>query len=248
MISACFMICLYMGILVSSRLKNVMMQDFELFCLIPVITSCIAWGLYAYVQKKSESAKDRIIEKASISTNIKILSLFLGAASAAMVLFNPIYLRKCLLDVIVVDSTFQLGGILYYSLFLLMLMPAAKLTEKFGYYKIILWSLFSILILVLIPSSICRNFGFYFVHQILFSSLSAIFISPQFALLYKLFPKNSYHQFLYYVLGYNLCTCLAFLESKIAHKYMLHGGWCVYATSIGLCIAALYKFRKYLKI
>ncbi len=218
----------------------------KILCIFPLIATSLSWIIYRHLKNNSSPEKIVISKKSPMPFQIKILCALFGAACSTGLFYHHFFVSYYFLNVNVMDARFDLGGVLYYTLCGLFLFPAAKLCEKFELYKTTCISLGMLFILGL-------NFVFsvptpmmYLTQQILFSFFSALFIAPILAVLYRFYNthRSIYDSMLWFVLGFSVCTMLAFFEQRIAFQKGFSGiGWCVYSASVFLCLIAIYKLR-----
>ena len=219
------------------------------WAVIPVITTLLAWGIYGYLQMtslKNLSTDAAIITtkpfKIPIPLKVKTLSLLLGAACATAIFYNHTFLSHYMHDIAVIDPRFNISGVLYYSLWVLCLIPGVKLTEYFGFLKVARCSLIGLVILTFNPFFTHCPPVIYPTCQVVFAICSAFFVAPLLAVLHKLYTPypSTFHRMFWYVFGFGLCILFAFFEKTLAFQQGYSGlGWCVFSASLGLCLLAL---------
>lgn len=177
-----------------------------------------------------------------IPLKVKILSFFIGAASATAVFYNHTFLSHYMLDVVVINPQFNFSGISFYVLWAICLIPGIKLTQYFGFLKVACLSLIVMVILTFNPLFFYFPLVMYTVCQILLAIGSAFFMAPLLAGLDELYTPypSPFQRMFWYVLGFSTCILLAFFEKAFTLRYGFRGlGWCVFNASLGLCLVGL---------
>ena len=227
----------YLGLIIPISLK--------IWLMLPIITALIAWALYYYVEKISEQPK-HIVKAAKLPLKTKIQSAILGSGCATVLYYNSSFFAGYVKNVSILDPDKIFSDLKYFCLCGFLLFPCAKLTERFGFYKIGLISSAGLFVLT-IKNGVFTNSAYgYFAHKTLFAFFSSLFIAPLFALLYKFFkPHPTPYQYLvWFAFGMNFCMILAFFEKSISIQTGLNLGWWVFNISIASCFITILKLGK----
>lgn len=215
----------------------------KLWYLVSLIGTCLSWGIYHYIGKHSELKKVPKQKNFLMPLKVKILTFLFGAAGATGVFYHHYFASYYSLNIKIIDDSADLDSVTYYALCAIFLLPAAKLHEAFGLYRMLKTSLCMLFILGI-------NFVFsssdpmmYIIQQILFSFSSALYLAPILAILYKIYkdyPSVSAILF-WFILGFSMCTLLALFEQQVGLQKGF--GWCVYSASAFLCFIAVSRFN-----
>ena len=245
MISAYLVLAIFIAKFISYRLKSIQLPCLELWISLPIITTFLSLSIYWHLQKFSVHSKNELSKSQSIPSKVKILSILLGAACATGIFYNHTFLSSFLLNTSIIEPNIIFSRFSYYSLWAFFILPGAKISQRFGFYKTSLISLAILFILSIFPLLSNLTFTLYIAHQLLFAFFSAIFIAPILATLYKLFDpySDTYHHMLWFVIGFSLCIFIAFFEKDIVFQNSATNIGCyAFSTSLVLCFLVIFKF------
>ena len=222
----------------------------SLWAILPIITTCFGWGIYCYLQKISanETSATIQLESTMISKEIKILSTALGAASATAIFFNHTFLSHYHTEIVILETHFNLSGVLYYLLWFLFIIPGCMLTKQFGFFKVAQFSLGCLIFLTFNPFFSDAQPFMLIVRQVTFAICSAFFIAPMLAALHNLYEpsRSSSHKILWWTIGFSICIFIAFFEKDFSFRSgFTCFGWCVFNLSLILCLIALSLEKNY---
>ncbi len=217
---------------------------------LPVAGSFLSLGLYAYVGKylSPSMKKTQAIFKYSISSmHEKILGMFIGLACTAGIYYPHFFITPYLRDIVVVPNYTTKTQYLFYVAFGVLLLPAAKICQKFSALKIMIISLSWMLFLgVTIPFLPFSNQGF-IASLTVFAFFLAGFVTPCFVVLYQLFKnaKNMFDIIFWFTLGSLISALCLGVGGRVG--FILNfplTGMLIFSASIVMCLIGIITYNR----
>ncbi len=175
----------------------------------------------------------------------KILGMLIGVACNAGIYYPHFFITPYLRDIVVIQNYTTKNQYLFYMVFGVLLLPAAKVCQKFCALKIMTISLSWMLILgVSIPLLPFSNQGFT-VSLIVFAFFLAGFVAPSFAVLHQLFKnsKNMFDVIFWFSLGSIISSLCLGVGGRVG--FILNfplAGMLIFSASTVMCLIGILTY------
>ena len=211
--------------------KAVPFEQTQIGCVLATFVTCLAFLIYAYVEKHSAPSESKRINKRPFSFPQKINCIFIALGWNLGCYYNCHFIEPYMKNIYVVDHYVLAGFPICYLAKLLFLVPAAALCKKFGVLKVLTVSLYSMLAVgLLIPFIELTKNSFSFMLTLLGFCSACAFV-PILIIMYQYYQttKNLFATLFWFAFG---ATLSSLIFSAASH----------FALSLGFALVAMFVF------
>lgn len=222
-------------------------SQIKILYFLSIVLPCLSLILYSYIAKHypTVTSRPKVSKKYPALLKNKVFYVFIGSVwNIGLHYYSSfilLYLKNvCVTETyIVIDEKFTV-----YLAYLPSLYLAAKICEKLGAFKMLVFSLFALLVLgFLIPLMATFSIS-YIVPQILFFFFSACLFPPILAFLGQFYKstKSIFDTLFWFVLGSSISKLFMSFGSRLgfSHYFPLTGMWIFIAITL-VCLTGILK-------
>ncbi|MEI7494043.1 MAG: hypothetical protein WCJ92_05545 [Alphaproteobacteria bacterium] len=219
-------------------------EQTQIGCVLATFVTCLAFLIYAYVEKHSAPSESKRINKRPFSFPQKINCIFIALGWNLGCYYNCHFLGPFMKNIYVVDCYMFAGFTVCYLAKLLFLVPAAALCKKFGVLKVLTVSLYSMLAVgLLIPFIELTKNSFSFMLALLGFCSACTFV-PILIIMYQYYQntKNLFATLFWFAFGATVSTLIFGLAAHFTKLLnFTFGGMFVFVACILLCLIGAHK-------
>ena len=231
-------------------MKVVPFEQTQVVCVLVTLVTCLAFLIYAYVEKNSAPSEPKRIKKRPFSFAQKINCIFVALGWNIGCYYNCHFIGPFMKNIYVVDLYMFAGFTVCFLAKLLFLVPAAALCKKFGSLKVLTVSLYSMLAVgLLIPFMELTKNSFSFMLTLLGFCSACTFV-PILIIMYQYYQttKNLLATLFWFVFGATLSTLIFGLVAHFTKPLnFIFGGMVVFVVCILLCLIGAHQTQYVLK-
>ena len=249
LISACIVLATLLGKSLAYSFFYYKLTSMYAWYWLPVTGSFLSLGLYVYMGRYLSPSVEKttvVFKYSAASIHEKVLGLLIGAACNAGIYYPHFFITPYLRDIAMINNYTIKTQYLFYIAFGVFLLPAVKICQEFGTFKVIRISLSWMLILgISIPFFPFSNTGFTIL-LIAFSFFLAGFVTPSFAVLYRLFKntKNMFDIIFWFSLGSIINALCLGVGGRFGFIFNFPlTGMLIFAASILMCLIGIITYN-----
>ena len=220
-------------------MKVMPFEQTQIGCVIATFVTCLAFLIYAYVEKHSTPTEPKRVKKRPFSFTQKVNCIFIALGWNLGCYYNCFFIGPFMKNICVIDRYIFAGFTVCYLAKILFIVPAAVLCKKFGTMKVLTISLYAMLVVGLsIPFMELTKNSFSFMLTLLGFCSACTFV-PILIIMYQCYQstKNLFATLFWFAFGATISTLIFSLVAHLTKSLnFTFGGMFMFIVCVALSL------------